>query len=225
MSKPELKLKARKMRNEGLSIKQITKFLGVSKSSVSLWCEDIILSSAQVEKLNQNRIRGGYEGRMKGARLNREKKERKIKDYEKKGLVTIGKLSKRDILLLGLGLYMGEGGKTNSKVVFVNSNFLIIKVFIKFIENVFFIPKSDIGCRVMINEIHKKRDQIVKIKWSRILKIPIDQFSRTTFIKSKTKKIYENYNDYLGTLHITIRRSSDLQYRILGLIKALMYKT
>lgn len=225
MSKSEARLEARVMRGKGFSIKQITKLLGVSKSSVSLWCGDIILSPIQLEKLNQNRIRGGYVGRMKGARLNKEKKERKIKYYEKEGLTTIGKLSKRDILLLGLGLYMGEGGKTNSKVVFVNSNFLIIKVFIKFIESVFSIPKSDIGCRVMINEIHRKRDQIVKTKWSKILKIPIDQFSKTTFIKSKTKKIYENYNDYLGTLHITIRRSSDLQYRILGLIKALMYKT
>ncbi|MCF7865381.1 MAG: helix-turn-helix domain-containing protein [Candidatus Pacebacteria bacterium] len=47
MAKFEQKMQARSLREKGMSIKSIAKQLGVSVSSVSLWCRDIILSKEQ----------------------------------------------------------------------------------------------------------------------------------------------------------------------------------
>ena len=44
MSKYNERIKARKMRKNGISIISISKELNVSKSSISVWCKDIILT-------------------------------------------------------------------------------------------------------------------------------------------------------------------------------------
>jgi transposase len=46
MSKVLEKARARRYRKEGKSIKEIARLLGVSSSSVSIWCADLRLTSA-----------------------------------------------------------------------------------------------------------------------------------------------------------------------------------
>lgn len=74
MAKFKEKLKAREFRRKGVSIIEIAKKLGVSKGSVSLWCQDIRLTDEQKNKLQAGSIKGGYKGRMIGAEMNRRKK-------------------------------------------------------------------------------------------------------------------------------------------------------
>ncbi len=45
------RIQARRMRKKGESVVQIAKTLGVSKGSVSDWCNDIALTKAQVQIL------------------------------------------------------------------------------------------------------------------------------------------------------------------------------
>lgn len=144
--------------------------------------------------------------------------------YEEEGLKVLGEVSNRDILLMGLGLYLGEGAKSGNRVRFSNSNPSIIRLFITWMEKSLGVSRSSIFCRVMINEIHRKREKIVREQWARILDLPLQQFQKTTFIKVRNKKIYENYDTYLGTVSVSILKSSNNQYRILGLMKNLMYK-
>ena len=79
MAKSELKIKARKLRTFGKSIKDIALMVGVSQSTVSLWCRDISLTDHQLR-----RILGGKEyliaqGRLKGANFQRMKRVNAIK--------------------------------------------------------------------------------------------------------------------------------------------------
>lgn len=224
MAKFALKMEALKMRRKGMSIRDIARTLKIARSTSSLWCRDTPLSKNQIEKLHQSMVKGGYRGRLKGAQIQKEQKLTKIVRYEGDGLRAIRKLSERDLLLLGLGLHMGEGTKGGNRVGFTNSNPELVKIFISWMNKAFDVPYSQIYCRVMINEIHRKRETIVRKSWSKILRIPLQQFKRTVFTKAKTKKVYENYDNFLGTLAIQIARSSDLQYRILGLMKGLVYK-
>lgn len=212
------------MRRQGFSVGEIASTLHISKGTASVWCRDIFLSASQREKLHANMVAGGHRGRLKGSRMQKEKREAKIKMYENVGVKILGKLSNRDLLLLGLGLHLGEGAKTENKVKFINSNPSVIKLFMLWMKNSFHIPLSQINCRVMINKIHEPREEVVRKKWAKILGIPLQQFKRTIFIKAKTRKVYENYESYLGTLVVSISKSSDLQYRILGLMKGLVYK-
>lgn len=85
----------------------------------------------------------------------------------------------------------------------------------------FGVRRDEMRCRIGINLIHTKRDEIVKKHWSGVAGIPSEQFRNTNFKKVKNKKIYKNFNKHYGTLTVEIARSRTLYYQILGLIEGL----
>jgi len=221
MAKTKEKNEVLKLRRKGKSIIDISKKIDVSKSTVSVWCRDIKLTKEQIENLRQRKIKGGYAGRMKGARMQYERRIKKIKDYEKKGVKEIGKLSDRDLLIAGLALYWGEGSKKTRRVSFSNSDPKIIKFIIKILRKVFKIKKDRLSAYIGINRIHKDRVEEVEDYWSKITGISRNQFTKTTLIKSKNKKRYSNFAVHYGTITIIVKKSSDLYYQIMGLINGL----
>jgi len=75
MAKSKEQSLARSLRKNGLSIKEISDKLKVSKSSASLWCSEIKLTEEQIQKLHDKMVRGSYKGRMIVARLQKERKK------------------------------------------------------------------------------------------------------------------------------------------------------
>jgi len=222
MAKSIEKNKALYFRQKGKSIKEIAKKIGVAKSTVSLWCRDIKLTADQLKNLHKRMIWGSYKGRLKGARIQYEKRLKRIKDAEDNGIKIIGKLSDRDLLLSGIALYWGEGSKKNRGAFFTNSDPEIIKFIIKWFRKIFNVRKEEFILRVGINKIHKKRVDEVINYWSKITKISKKQFRKTTLIKTKNKKFYNNFAIHYGTLTIKIKKSSGIYYQIMGLIKGLI---
>ena len=221
MAKSEKQIEAHQLRQGGESIKEIAKVLAVSKSTVSLWCRDIELTSKQIQRLHENMVAGGYRGRLKGARIQKERKERKIEYYLREGRKTIKPLNRSELLIAGLSLYWGEGGRKSPGVRFYNSDPDIVKFIIKWFKIIFKITNERFLIYIMINEIHRDRLNDVKRYWIKITGIPERQFRKIILIKAKNKKVYENFNQYFGTLNIRLTKSTDLYYRIMGLIKAL----
>lgn len=82
MAKFEKRIKAHNLRRKGKSIKKIAEELDVAKSTVSLWCRDIVLTKLQEKRLRENQIRAGHRGRMIGAEMNKRKKEAEIEKQE-----------------------------------------------------------------------------------------------------------------------------------------------
>ncbi|MDD5552068.1 MAG: helix-turn-helix domain-containing protein [Candidatus Pacebacteria bacterium] len=222
MSKSKERIKAIDLRKKGKSIKEIAKDLKVSKSSVSIWCRNVKLTEKQINELHQKMIVGGYKGRIKGAKIQQQRKLTKIEEFKKEGIKEIGKLSKRDLLIAGLSLYLGEGLKKSNVVKISNSNPDIIKFAIDFFKKVWGIKNNRFTLYIGINKIHQNRTNEVEEYWSRITGIPLSQFTKTTLIKSKNKKIYKNFKEHYGTLTIKVRRSADLYYKIQGLIDAIL---
>lgn len=221
MAKSIKQIKARKLRKKGESIKQIARILGVSKSSASLWCRNIELTKKQIERLHENMIMGSYSGRMKGARMQKERKEEKIKYYLKSGAKDIGALNDRELFIAGLGLYWGEGNKKTGGVRFCNSSPLIIKFIIKWFLQILKVDIQRFCIYININRIHKKRKNEVLNFWINLTDIPAEQFRKIIFIKSKNKKVYENFGDHYGTLDIRVLKSTYLLYQIRGWLRAL----
>jgi transcriptional regulator with XRE-family HTH domain len=221
MAKSKKRIEARTLRKRGLSIKDISEKLKVSKSSASNWCRDVELTEEQISNLHKKMVVGGYVGRLKGAHLQRDLKQKKIEDCFKEAKKEIRNLHNRDLLMVGLGLYWGEGGKTNSGIRIYNSNPLIIKFAMRWFREIFDIPDERFYMNVTINNIHKERLDEVIGYWSLVTGISIKQFRKPTLIKAKNKKIFENHFQHYGTLCIRITKSSDLFYRIISLIKAL----
>ncbi|MFZ2188291.1 MAG: hypothetical protein WAV73_01880 [Candidatus Moraniibacteriota bacterium] len=221
MAKSKEIVAARGLRKKGYSIKDIAKELEVSKSSVSVWCSDIILSVAQIKKLHVKMVRGGYEGRMKGALSQKNRKLQKIEQYIEKGRKEIVALKKRELLIAGLALYWGEGSKRDPRVRFYNSDQLIVKFAMRWFREALHIPNERFAMHVAINEIHKERLREVDRYWSNITGVSVKQFRKPILIKTENKKVYENHFQHYGTLCIRIAKSSELFYEIMGLMKAL----
>lgn len=223
MAKFHKRIKAQELRRKGESIKETARKLDVAKSTVSIWCRDIKLTKEQILKLNKKIQTRGYIGRLKGATLQRQRRLEKIEKFKKEGLKKFKKLSKREFITAGLGLYWGEGNTEGNRVGFSNSNPEMIKFMMSWFREICNIDDKRFTLCVGINEIHKDRVKEVEKYWTKITGIPQRQFTKTVLQKARTKKIYKNRATHFGTLSIRINRSSDLQYQILGLINGLIH--
>lgn len=221
MAKYDLRLKARKLRKKGVSVKKIAEQLRISKSSASLWVRDIILSIEQLEALRQAEIKGAERGRLKSAFLQKEKRLKLIKSSNEYGITRLQNITKREFLIAGLALYWGEGSKKSREVEFCNSDPKIISFMIKWLELCFKIKKEELRCRVGINEQHKSRNESVQKFWSYSTGIPLSQFTKTSFKKTVNKKVYDNFNEHYGTLSVSVLKPAKYFYKILGLIEGL----
>lgn len=221
MSKPFEKLQARKMRREGYSVKNISHLLQVSRSSISIWVRDIILTPAQLRQLNQNSIDGRNKGRTVTSIMYQQRRQQLRHEALKYGLRLINTLSNKELLIAGTALYWGEGNKKTRKVRFTNSDPAIILLILKWLSICFHIKTSQLKAFVGINISHSHRETKILKYWSKTTKIPLNQFNKTILKKTPNIKIYDNPETYFGTITICVLKPIKLYYKILGLIEAL----
>src|SRR3989338_10546443 len=220
MAKFKQKLQAHAMRRRGVGIKTIAEKLSVSKGIVSLWCRDISLTSAQQGKLRQSMIGGGHKGRMLGAEVNKMKREVMVNESNAIAKKLVRNLSQRDLLFLGLGLYWGEGSKNpENRFVIVNSDPHLLKVILKWLQEVMNISSDMFVPQIYINDQHQYRVEKILRFWATELKIPKKQFRRTIFIHVAHKKVYANHDTYMGVLHLYVRKSAALKYTTMGMLR------
>lgn len=150
----------------------------------------------------------------------RERLER-LNFYKSVGIKKISNLSKRELFLVGAALYWAEGGKTQRKVVFINSNPEMILLWIEWITVCLNISKERLIFRIEINEICKNNLKKIEKYWLNLIKISISQFRKPSLKHSKNKKIYKDNYNYYGSLQITVAKGTNLNYEILGYIEGL----
>lgn len=221
MAKAEERLQARRLRLLGESIGVIARKVGVSKGSVSLWCSDIELSPRQTAALIKREGYGSAKGRQIAAKLKKIERKQRMEKFGGIGSRKIGRLSNRELFLIGAALYWAEGSKKNRQVVFTNSDPAMILIYLAWLKRCLYINQDRIFCRVGINQEHKKRVEEIEQFWSKTTGISRDEFSNTTLRRVKMKKYYENASTYYGTLAVKVRCSTNLNYEILGYIEAL----
>ena len=209
-------------RSQGLSLGHIARNLGVSKGSVSLWCEDIRLTPKQLKKLLKNKDNGMRLGQVNAASINRKRRLDVVEGFKKEGLEKVKTLNRNEFLIAGLALYLAEGAKKSRRVEFINSDPRVIRFIAKWLRVIFGIKSEEVACSVIINQIHRKREKKINNFWAEYLNIPLSQFRKMVFVKSKQNKIYENHENYFGTLRLCVLKSTYLSYRILGLIEGMM---
>jgi len=221
MTKPLKNQKALNLRAQGYSINSIAKSLSISKGTASYWCKDIALSEKQIQLIAERSHHHATLSLLKASEKQREERQRNIVKATQLGRRDIGKLSKRDVHMIGLGLYWGEGYKKgNQELGFTNSDPAMISFYINWLRTVYGISKADLILRVSINDQHTKRITEVLKYWSTTTKIPLSQFTKTSLIKNSSKKIYFDLETHFGTLRVKVRRGTELRRRILGSISA-----
>src|SRR4030042_3709542 len=204
MSKSLLHIKARRLRKKGESVKQIAKKLKVAKSTASLWVRDIILTPEQLEVIRKRAIIGSERGRLIGALLQKQARLERIRKEEEAGIKELANLTDREFLIAGLTIYAGEGNKKSREVRISNSDPNIIVFMIDWFKRCFSLTNKDFCCFVGINEVHRHREEIVRNYWFQTTGLPLSCFRKTSFKKSISKKVYENFNEHYGTLDVRI---------------------
>lgn len=222
MSKPLKQQKALTLRLKGHSIGSIAETLSVSKSTVSNWCRDIALSEKQIALIAERSHHQATASLLRASEKQRQRRQSNIKHATYLGQHDVGHISKRDVHMIGLGLYWGEGYKKGSQELgFTNSDPAMIVFYINWLHATYSIPKADLILRVSINDQHASRVARVLKYWSTITQIPITQFTKISLIKNTSKRIYQNLDTHFGTLRVKVRRGTHLRRRILASIDAL----
>lgn len=221
MAKFQQKIKARKLRKLGFSIKKIARELNVSVSSVSSWVRDITLTKDQLNTLESHARDPYYGNRLNYINKVKQNTNRKIERLKKEGIGKIGNISKRELFLVGVALYWSEGFKKDSQAGFANSDPTMINLFLKWLSECFGYSNEDLIPRITVNISHKERIGDIQEYWSEVTKIPIENFQKPFYQNFKWKKVYENPNEYFGVLRIKVRKSKDFLRKIHGFIEGL----
>jgi hypothetical protein len=203
-----------------MSIREIASKLEVSTSTVSRWCSGIKLSPNQRALLESKRRQAGLQALAPYIERNRKNKIDDIQSQIVNGKDDVGEISARDLYMLGLGLYWGEGYKRGSQEWgFTNSDPLLIRAVIKWMQDFYEIEIDRFIARITINDLYAhKNDELLRF-WEKETAIPLSQFSPSTFIKGYGKPDRDS-KTYHGTLRLKIRNSTSLRRRILASIAA-----
>jgi len=130
----------------------------------------------------------------------------------------VGKLTKRDLFVVGIALYWAEGfkHKDESGLGLGTSDPNMAKFYIFWLEQCLGVSKKDLLLRVTANESHEDRIGEIEKFWIKELGVEKEQFAKPFYQKTKWKKVYPNRDEYFGVLRIRVRRSLNLLRKMRG---------
>ncbi|MFA5020565.1 MAG: hypothetical protein WC517_00685 [Patescibacteria group bacterium] len=207
-----------KLRKKGYSYGYISQQLGLSKSTLSDWLREIPFTPNQ-EVLDRVKM-----AQLKSAKFKQQRRINEIVEMREMALEEIGQLSRRDLLLLGVGLYWGEGSKSNENVRIINSDPILVKLMIRWFRDI-----CGLGLNNFYVFIHLYPDSNIDAAiayWSEVTSIPSKQFGKIQIDKRTNKSLRNNRKLPYGTFHLQIRSYGNKEFgrrlhrRIIGWIEA-----
>jgi transcriptional regulator with XRE-family HTH domain len=179
---------ARRLRREdGKSIKEIARLVGVSVSSVSLWVRDIELTEAQVEAL---RLRNCCYNRQFAAwKANAERARVRRRRYQDEGrrLARLGVANHA----AGVMLYWAEGDKSNrNSVRLSNADPHVVRFFLDFLREYFNVPNDRVRITCHLFSDHLEHQRAIEQFWLDFLALPRSRLcpSVVTSIRSTARR-------------------------------------
>ena len=190
------KQRAVELRGEGMSYSLISEQLGVSKSTLSNWLKDLPYTPNEEVVFRTRRGQGTY------GLLRRQMRIDEISMLKAQGISEVGKVSKRDLWMIGLGLWIGEGSKTMEQIRLVNSDPRVIQLFIRWLREICELKDENITIAM---HLYPDSDEISSMKyWMNITKLPMKQFRKTQIDRRLDKKRLKIGKTPYGTLHISV---------------------
>lgn len=202
----QIKNQAISLRKKGYSYSLIAERLGVPKSTLSSWLSTIpYVPNKEVIKRIGNA----------SARAGESKSRQKKLTFEQAKLIAtkdIGTLNKRDLMLIGLGLYIGEGQK-NETVGIINSDPRVIKMSMKWLMLVFGVCIENFTLAI---HLYPDNNSEACLKyWSNITGIPPSQFGKTQIDDRKGKSSSKRGKLVYGTAHLRVKARGNKNFGVL----------
>ncbi|KAA0930774.1 hypothetical protein [Streptomyces apricus] len=213
-AKDDLRARARELRLQGWTYDRIQAELGCSKGSISLWVRDL----PKPERPKRTReeasaiAKRGWEVTM---RLREEERDR-VRTAAADG---VGRMSDRELFLVGVALYWAEGSKSKphnpqERVTLINSDPRVIEVFMAWLRLVG-VTADQMRFHVHIHETGDVEG--AERFWADLVGADAAAFGKTTLKKHNPRTNRKNTGeDYRGCLVVRVSKSADLYRRIEG---------
>jgi hypothetical protein len=212
------KQKAISLRKKGRSYNEISRILDVSKSTLSLWLKNVKMPP-EIEKRFWDKTRKKWSESITAFNKKQGEIAKNLAGKRQRTAAKeIRKLSKRELLLIGVALYWAEGYKKNRWAIhFTNSDPEMIKVMIRFLKEICGVP--ELGMRAAV-QIHPNTTSAKAINyWSKVTGISKKNFCKTYLRVSPSSKGKRPINTLpYGTLRIGVY-NIEIADRIKGWIR------
>ena len=184
------------LRKQGYSYNIISEKTGVSKSTLSGWLSKVafVPNDEVKERIGRSHVA-----------VMLAQQQRKLRSLELASTLAkkdIGTLSKRDLQMLGLGVYIGEGSKSFGITRVVNSDYRVVNLCLRWFKKVFHLTNKNF--RVRIHLYPDNDTEKTLCFWSRRLHIPLTQFQKTQVDTRSGKNMFKIGKLPYGTAHVTV---------------------
>jgi hypothetical protein len=199
------KEKAIQLRKEGYSYSHIAKMTGYSLSTLSYHLRDISYTPNKETVLKIGKAISASSKRKS------EQKQASIERARTKARQDIGPLTKRDLFMLGLGIYIGEGSKTQDIIRLVNADPNVLKIYISWLQS------FGLGVENFVIRIHLYPDSSVldaEVFWSKQLGLPRTQFQKPSIDRRVGKDRKRSGTHKYGTAHVTVRSNGEKAFGV-----------
>ncbi len=188
------------LRKKGLTYRQILEKVPVSKSSVSLWLKDSVLTEAEMRLLKRRKDSSISRGRIRAATSLRQARLERDKQILEEARKEFDQNKKDAFFILGIGLYWAEGSKRSPAFGFMNSDSEMARLMINWIREYLRPAEDEIRMRVYTHKsfAHEKHEEV----WAKLLTIPLNRFGKTIF-KSQGLMVKKRPN-YIGCVRIEL---------------------
>ncbi|MEK7480234.1 MAG: hypothetical protein AAB665_03030 [Patescibacteria group bacterium] len=194
------------LRKAGHSYNHIAASVGVSKGTLAVWLADIPYTPnlETIERIGKARAASGeVKSRLKRESFRRAREE---------ASADIKAISHRDLFMLGLGLYIGEGAKSTSQTCFVNSNPAIVNLLIKWFIKAVGLKKENL--RIRLHTYPDCNEEKSLQFWSETTTIPESQFLKTIVDWRKDKKAFKSGKLPHGTAHLSVNSLGEKRFGV-----------
>ncbi len=201
-----IKDQAIKLRDEGYSYKMIGEKLGLSLSTMSYWFKGRPYSpNAEVI----DRIRSAPE---KGAEIRRNSRILHRERMIQQGIVEVGNINRRDLMMLGIGLYIGEGAKSIESVRIMNSDPLVIKLSIRWLKEVCGLGDDNIMISMFLYP--DTDENMCMAYWQRITGLPMSNFRKTSIDRRLDKRKQAKGKLPYGTVQLRVNSNGNREHGV-----------
>ncbi|HUY84997.1 MAG TPA: hypothetical protein VMU97_00610 [Candidatus Dormibacteraeota bacterium] len=197
----KLRAKAEKLREQGYSYNLIHERLGVSKSTMSYWFKDkhFLPNEEVLKRIKNSQANAGI--------LRHNIRVRETQTLKDQGINEIGNITKRDLWMLGLGLYIGEGAKTTEFIRISNSDPAVIQLSIKWLKEVFGLTNENFSIRLhLYPDCNPAKCQRY---WQNVTGFSKNNFRCPSIDKRIDKQASRSGKLPYGTAHVTVLSGGD----------------
>ncbi len=222
-----LKQKAIQLRLEGKSYTEILKQLQLkSKGTLSVWFRELKLPAKSKRLLEKNTARATERGLLEFNRKRSQLVQEQNETAYRIGCGEVGKITERELLVLGAALYWGEGTKYERKngsiaLVFTNSDPEMILVFMEFLRRILKIPEERIRAGIHMYSQAETDIQKTRQYWSEITNLPAARFYISQLVSGASSLKRDKKRLPYGTLAIRVN-DRKIFFRVKGMMRGLI---